>query len=302
MLTGCRWDNKDTFQGYIENDLTYIASPFSGKLLALSVKRGDHVKQGTRLFSLDSQPQSDDVDNAAANMASAKASLEDIKKGARDTKLDEIKAQISQAEADLAYNKKEYERRKELMATENIQVDLYDQAVRDVDKITAMIAQYTASLNDAKLPARSDQIHAAKETLKAATALLQKAKWSLAQKTQTAPADARVFDTYYSIGELAPQNTPVVSLMISDKNKAIIFVPEAELSRLNLGAKAHVGCDGCEADLDGNISFISPKAEYTPPVVYSHASRAKLVYRIEVDFTPSTAMKLHPGQAVDVTL
>ena len=45
------------------------------------------------------------------------------------------------------------------------------------------------------------------------------------------------------------------------------------------------------------MSYISPHAEYTPPVIYSQESRAKLVFMIESVFDPQTAANLHPGSA-----
>ncbi len=48
------------------------------------------------------------------------------------------------------------------------------------------------------------------------------------------------------------------------------------------------------------ISFISPDAEYTPPVIYSREMRAKLVYLVEAK--PRAPDALRPGQPVDVTL
>jgi HlyD family secretion protein len=59
-----------------------------------------------------------------------------------------------------------------------------------------------------------------------------------------------------------------------------------------------VRCDGCAGDVSARISFIAPAAEYTPPVIYSNESRAKLVYRIEA--RPEAVTPLHPGQPVDV--
>ena len=59
-------------------------------------------------------------------------------------------------------------------------------------------------------------------------------------------------------------------------------------------------CDSCPPDLTGTISFISPQAEYTPPVIYSESSRAKLVYRIEARPPPKQAFLLNPGQPVVV--
>ena len=50
----------------------------------------------------------------------------------------------------------------------------------------------------------------------------------------------------------------------------------------------------------GTVSFISPRVEYTPPVIYSRESREKLVFMIEATFDPQVAANLHPGQPVDV--
>ena len=50
------------------------------------------------------------------------------------------------------------------------------------------------------------------------------------------------------------------------------------------------------------ITFLSPQAEYTPPVIYSSQSRAKLVFLVEARPDPSRAAGLHPGQPVDVRL
>jgi HlyD family secretion protein len=50
----------------------------------------------------------------------------------------------------------------------------------------------------------------------------------------------------------------------------------------------------------GTVSYISPRAEYTPPVIYSQESRDKLVFMIEVVFDPQSAVNLNPGQPVDV--
>ena len=38
---------------------------------------------------------------------------------------------------------------------------------------------------------------------------------------------------------------------------------------------------GCPASLAATITFVSPQAEYTPPVIYSREQRARLVYLVE---------------------
>jgi HlyD family secretion protein len=63
-----------------------------------------------------------------------------------------------------------------------------------------------------------------------------------------------------------------------------------------------VTCDGCAAPIDARVTFISTRAEFTPPVIYSRENRSKLVFLIEARPAPENAVKLHPGQPLDVRL
>ena len=56
------------------------------------------------------------------------------------------------------------------------------------------------------------------------------------------------------------------------------------------------------APVAATISYISPQAEYTPPVIYSRENRGKLVFLIEARPAPADAAKLRPGQPMDVRL
>jgi HlyD family secretion protein len=82
--------------------------------------------------------------------------------------------------------------------------------------------------------------------------------------------------------------------------KVRAFVPETKIGNIHAGDEASVIVDGIAEPFVGKVSFVSPQAEYTPPVIYSNESRSKLVFMIELRFDPTTAAKLHPGQPVDV--
>ncbi|MBV2187011.1 MAG: multidrug transporter, partial [Rhizobium sp.] len=75
--------------------------------------------------------------------------------------------------------------------------------------------------------------------------------------------------------------------------------PEAEIAKVAIGQTAHVACDGC-APMDARVSFISDRAEYTPPEIYSLEERAKLVFRVEA--VPQDPTGVRPGLPIDVTL
>jgi len=61
-----------------------------------------------------------------------------------------------------------------------------------------------------------------------------------------------------------------------------------------------VAVDGVQGSIRGVVSYISPRAEYAPPVIYSQGSREKLVFMVELLFDQDVAVNLHPGQPVDV--
>jgi len=99
-----------------------------------------------------------------------------------------------------------------------------------------------------------------------------------------------------------PAGKPVVSLLPPANIKLRFFVPETLVGSLKTGQRVTANCDGCSAPIAATISYIAPNSEFTPPVIFSKESRAKLVFMIEAVPAAADATKLKPGQPVDVTL
>ena len=53
VAAGCNDPSQDRLQGYAEGEYVRVASPFAGQLAKLAVKRGDQVKAGEPLFTLE---------------------------------------------------------------------------------------------------------------------------------------------------------------------------------------------------------------------------------------------------------
>jgi HlyD family secretion protein len=70
-IQGCS-DEKDLYQGYVEGEARYLASPFSGDLMKRFVHRGDQVVKGQPLFQLDTNPQALDLLAKEAELQQAK--------------------------------------------------------------------------------------------------------------------------------------------------------------------------------------------------------------------------------------
>jgi HlyD family secretion protein len=301
-LAGCRRAEPAHFQGYLEGEFVHVAAPLAGRLEKLSVVKGSRVAAGAPLFTLEHAAELAAQQQAADQLASAQARLADLRKGSRPSELATIEARLAQARAAAALSQIEFARQSELLKSGVIATSENDRARLTHERNVAAVSELHSQLDTAKLGARSDAIAAAEAEVSAASSAKTRADWSVAQKSQTAPHEALVFDTLYREGEFLVTGQPAVSLLPAENIKVRFFVPEEKLSSLQAGQLVRIAIGGRSAPLDARISYLSPKPEYTPPVLYNRESRAKLVFLIEAAFSAADARDLHPGQPVEVSL
>lgn len=301
-LTGCQRQDNNLQQGYIEAELTYLASPISGTLERLTVQRGDTVTQGQPLFALDQQPQAASYQQAQANLQHAQETLSDLEAGQRATILEAIQAQITQAKAQAELTKLQLNRYQQLYAQHAIDKNTLDEIVASHQQATGLLKQYQANLAENKLGSRQQLIAAQKALVASADAQLKQAQWEVQQKTLSAPANAIVFDTYYQSAEFVPQGSPVLSLLLPDSVRVIFYVPEPLLAKIKIGQVVTLHCDNCTATYQAKIDYISPSAEYTPPLIYSEQNNSKLVFAVKAALMGNAVQNLHPGQPVSVDI
>lgn len=300
LLCGCQENKQITLQGYIEGTYTYVSSGVSGKLLELIFNKGDYVKQNQLLFKLDPEPETSELLQSEQKLAQSKQILADIQKGQRQTVINGLVAQRSQILASLDYSQKLLTRYKILYKQGVLEKNTLDQATSDFEENQQKLKQLDANIAEAKLGGRENVIQAEEANVASNIAQVKAMSWSVAQKTIYSPIDARVFDNLYEVGEFVEPGKPVYVLLPRTKIKVIFFVPEQYLSLMHIGKNIGFECDSCKQKYTTAITFISPTAEYTPPVIFSKDSRDKLVYRIEALLAPEIADKFNIGQPVDV--
>ena len=83
----------------------------------------------------------------------------------------------------------------------------------------------------------------------------------------------------------------MVVLLPPQNIKVRAFVPEPRVGSIHYDDPVEVTVDGVEKPFIGKVSYISPRAEYTPPVIYSRESRQKLVFMVESVFDPQVSTK-----------
>ena len=301
VLGGCQRRESTAYQGHLEGEFVTLASPLAGRLEKLAVSKGARVTAGTLLFSLEQGAESADLRAAAERLRSAQARLADLRKGQRPSELAALDARLAQARAAAELSGRELERVTRLHETRVASDDDFDRARLSHEASVKLVAELAAQLDTARLGARTDVIAAAAAEVAAAQAALDRAGWAIAQKSQAAPRDGLIYDTLYRQGEFVAAAAPVIALLPPENIKVRFFVPEAKFGSLKAGDLVRVALSGRDAPLEARISYLSPKPEYTPPILYNRENRSKLVFMVEAVFDSAVARDLHPGQPVEVT-
>ena len=299
-LAGCDGDDEGWLHGYAEGEYLRLGAPAAGWLQSVPVQRGDRVEPGALLYELEDRRQRAAVAEAEAQLARARSELADLKLGKRPEEIARLEANLAEAKATLAYAEQDLARQASLAKRDFAAESRLDQARSAAEEGRAHVAAMEADLATARLPARDDQIAAAASEVAMREANLAQARWDLEQRLVRAPMAATVDDRVRDGGEWVDAGGIVVSLLPPGKVKVRFFVPEPELGRVHVGQQVELRCDGCASAMTGTIRFIAPEAEYTPPVIYSVGSRAKLVFMVEA--WPAPGIALNPGQPVDVRL
>jgi HlyD family secretion protein len=303
LLAGCGPSGERPLQGYVEGEYVRVAAPFAGTLTQLSVRRGAQVAIGAPLFALERENETSARREAEERLRGAEARLENLKTGKRPPEIETVAGQLQQARASRDLSAANLKRQQGLFASGFISSAAMDDARMQVKRDEARVAELSAAVATTKMPARNDEIRAAEADAKAAREVMAQSEWKLAQRAVAAPAAGLVHDTYYNAGDWVPAGSPVVSLLPPANVKVRFYVPEPQLARAQPGGEVALSCDGCGSPLAATIDYISNRAEFTPPVLYSKENRAKLVYLIEArPASAAAAAGLKPGQPVDVSL
>ncbi len=299
-LADCGKTPSNRSQGYVEGEFIHLAAPLSGRLTRLHVERGSQVAAGDPLFELESDPERPLRNEARERELQARAELENARKGARPSEIEALEAELAGARAALAFSTGELARLTSARRSNAV-------AERDLESARALkdsdheqVRKLEAALATAKLGAREDLVQAAEHQLAAQQAALAAAEWALAQKNQAAPAAGQITDLLFRVGDFIPAGTPVLTLLPPENLKIRAFAPQGLLAILHVGDQALVHIDGLADPVPMTIEFISPRAEFTPPVIYSQQMRGKFCYRVDLRPPSDIAASLHPGQPVDV--
>lgn len=281
--------------GYVEATEVQVASEVGGRVIERLVDEGDRVAAGQVIARLDTRDTELALARLHAERDQAQAQLRLLLAGSRveDIRLAEAqvasaKAEMKAVEVELASAAADYTRFASLLETSSGSEKQRDDAAsrRDVAQARLEAARQrhqAASHVATKVRAGFTklEISVAETRVAVVDAQIATLEKSVSDATVTSPLAGVVTTRLVDAGEIVLPRTPLVVVSDLDHAWANVYVDEPLVPRLTLGQTATLVTDAGQR-LEGTVTFISPKAEFTPRNVQTADERAKLVYRIKV--------------------
>jgi membrane fusion protein (multidrug efflux system) len=254
-LTSGRYVSTD--DAYVQADTVSVSSDVAGRVMAVEVHNNEYVKAGQVLFRLDDRPYRNAVEQAEAQLASARLQVEGLRATYRQRLAD-----LAAAQDTLKFQQRDFERQQQLLQSHVTSQAAYDQsrnklttAQQQVASVQQQIAQVLASLGgNADIPTDQHPL------VQQAQARLDQAKLDLSYTVIKAPANGIVTNVdKLPVGTYLNAATPAFSLVETDHPWIEANFKETQLTHMKPGDAATVTVDAYpDATFTARVASLSP--------------------------------------------
>jgi HlyD family secretion protein len=339
--------NRIVIAGNIELTEVNIAFKTAGRLIERTVDEGDAVRPGQIIARLDrdqlvrqreqgqaalasAQAQFAQAQTAAswqketltadlaqrrADLASAEAKLAELKNGSRPQEIQEARAAVDNAAAELERAKRDWDRAQVLYKNDDISTSQFDQyrnrfdsaqaqskqarerydlvvagpRKEQIDAAASQVDRMRAALkvgeaNTLEVKRREQEITTRRAEIERAQAQVAVTDTQLADTVAVSPVGGVVLVKSADVGEVLAAGATVVTVGDIDHPWLRGYINERDLGRVKLGDKVRITTDSFPGkEYWGRVSFIASEAEFTPKQIQTQEERVKLVYRVKID-------------------
>jgi HlyD family secretion protein len=245
--------------GRLEATEVDITAKFGGRLAAVFVKEGNAVEEGQKLAEIDTKELNAQLRRADAEVGRARQE--------RNVAV----AVIAQRKSELSLAEKDLERSKGLYENKSISLEALQRDETAVETAKATLAAANAQLSDADA------------AIEAAVANTEVLKAQIEDGVLKSPISGRVLYRLVEPGEVLPAGGKVLTVLNPMDVYMTIFLPTQQAAGLAVGAEALVVLDGLpELLIPAKVSFVAPRAQFTPKEVETRTEREKLMFRVKV--------------------
>lgn len=282
--------------GHVEATETRLAPEVGGRILTLTVKEGDRVQAGQTVLTLDTRDVQLAINRVKAEQASAEAQLRLVQAGSRvedirqsQSQVETTRAEVAAVKTELQAAEQDLERFETLLKNNSGSQKQRDDAAtrRDLarDRVTSAESRVKTAeelVSKLRAGARREEVDAARARVATVTVQIAPLEKSLGDATLLSPVAGLVTEKLVEVGEIIAPRAPAVVVVDLDHAWADVFVPEPTVPQIKIGQGATVFTDAGGAGIAGTVTYISPKAEFTPRNVQTAEERSKQVYRVRI--------------------
>ncbi|UPK38339.1 HlyD family secretion protein [Bradyrhizobium sp. 186] len=218
-----------------------INARVSGQAVEIAVRDNERVRQGQVLFRIDPEPYQISVDQADARLGSARLQIDALKATYRQQQ-----AELQSAKESAAFDEREFDRKKMLVASDFTPRAVYERADRDLKVARQRIASIEQQIANTIVALNGDpDIDVDRHpTVRAAKAQLDRARLDLSYATVTSPDDGIVTKVdELQIGGFVTAGAPAFTLLSSRQVWIEANFRETGLTHMRPGQEATIDVD-----------------------------------------------------------
>ncbi|HWO57350.1 MAG TPA: efflux RND transporter periplasmic adaptor subunit [bacterium] len=303
FLAGKGSDHTLTISGTIEATEARLGFQSAGRIDSIYVREGDSVSSGATLAVLDRAEAMARRDQAAAQVAAARALLTELESGFRSEEVAQARAAAAAAEQQFRDAERDLARTRTLFDGGAVSQETLDKTQTRHDVAENQWKQATEQLRLLERGPRAERIEAQRAQLTQAEAALRGIDATLDLMVVRAEFPGIVTTRHREPGEIVAPGAPVLTIINRDDRWIRVYVPENRLGALRLGQSAAITADTYPGkEYRGEVIYIAPEAEFTPKTVQTTEERVKLVYAVKVRVLDDPGYELKPGMPADVRI
>jgi HlyD family secretion protein len=251
---GIAWGN-----GRIEARQVDVSSRLPLRVREVLVAEGDLVRPGQVVVRMDTTTLEAELAQAVESVAAAREQIA------------VARASMTRRVSEIALARTERIRAQHLVA---------DRAgsQRELDVRTMALRSTTAALGEERA-----RFQAAHDQVRVAQARVAEVQSRIHDATLTSPVLGRVLYRLAEPGEVVGPGGRALTLINLEDVYMEIFLPANEAAAIHIGADARFTIDSSPNRVGvGNVTFVSPEAQFTPRQVETRSERERLMFRVRI--------------------
>ena len=250
--------------GRLEATEVDVATKVAGRLSELGPHEGDWVEAGAVVAWLD-------ADDLRAQLQAAEAQVRQAQRA-----VDETRAGVRKSQSDVALAGKTLKRSEELVGKGFISHSKLDTDQTGMEGAMAGMAQARSRVGEADAG------------VAAAQAKADSLRVTLNDTSLKAPIAGRVLYRLAEPGEVLAAGGKALTLLNLDDMFMTIYLPTDKAGQVALHGEARIVLDALPGQpIPATVSFVAPKAQFTPREVETRTEREKLMFRLKVKANPA---------------